>query len=158
VPVLRVHSVSRGRASTTRSRPRPGNAKSCSPLRSPSCSRERWLASHHKQPEQLIFCTRDGHGLDYRHVGEAFRKTIHRSGVTATGRLSLHSFRHAFASLLIANGLNVVYVSRQLGHANPTITLGTYAHLFQRADHAHAAREALDASYEAMANGGGLVG
>ena len=48
----------------------------------------------------------------------------------APGRLSLHSLRHGFASLLIANGLNVVYVSRQLGHANPTITLKVYAHLF----------------------------
>jgi integrase len=32
------------------------------------------------------------------------------------------------ASLLIAKGLNVVLVSRQLGHSNPTVTLGTYAH------------------------------
>jgi integrase len=44
-------------------------------------------------------------------------------------------------------GLNVVYVSRQLGHANPTVTLSTYAHLFERADHATAAREALEESY-----------
>jgi hypothetical protein len=28
------------------------------------------------------------------------------------------------------------------------ITLEVYAHLFERADHAHAAREALEASYE----------
>jgi len=32
--------------------------------------------------------------------------------------------------------------------ANPTVTLGTYAHLFEQADHAVAAREALEASYE----------
>ena len=68
----------------------------------------------------------------------------------ATRRLSLHSLRHGFASLLIAKGLNVVFVSRQLGHANPNVTLSTYAHLFERADHAAAAREALEASYEAM--------
>jgi hypothetical protein len=47
--------------------------------------------------------------------------------------------------------LNVVYVSRQLGHANPSITLGS-AHLFERADHAEAAREALETSYEAIAS------
>ena len=74
---------------------------------------------------------------------------LKRSGITASGRLSLHSLRHGFASLLISKGLNVVFVSRQLGHANPTITLGTYAHLFERADHAHAAREALVASHAA---------
>ena len=67
-------------------------------------------------------------------------------------KLSLHSLRHGFASLLIANGLNVVYVSRQLGHANPSITLEVYAHLFDRADHAATARGALDASYAATAS------
>jgi integrase len=45
--------------------------------------------------------------------------------------------------------MNVVFVSRQLGHANPTITLGVYAHLFERADHAATARDALDSSYAA---------
>ncbi len=51
--------------------------------------------------------------------------------------------------MLIASGLDVVFVSRQLGHANPTVTLSTYAHLFQKADHAAKARDALEASYEA---------
>jgi integrase len=73
-----------------------------------------------------------------------------RRGITASGRLSLHSLRHGYASLLIANGLNVVFVSRQRGHANPNITLEVYAHLFARADHAAAARAALDASYTAI--------
>lgn len=91
--------------------------------------------------EQLVFCTPQGRGLDYRDAGEAFRTAVKQSGITATGRLSLHSLRHAFASLLIAKGLNVVFVSRQLGHANPTVTLGTYAHLFERADHAHTASQ-----------------
>jgi integrase len=74
-----------------------------------------------------------GRGLDYRKVGESFRQAIKAAGVTAPGRLSLHSLRHAFASLLISCGLNAVFVARQLGHANPTVTLSTYAHLFDRA-------------------------
>jgi hypothetical protein len=41
-----------------------------------------------------------------------------------------------------------------LGHANPTVTL-SYAHLFERADHAAAAREALEAGYEASARSRG---
>lgn len=53
--------------------------------------------------------------------------------------------------MLIANGLNIVFVSRQLGHANPSVTLSTYARLFQQADHAAKARDALDASYEGTA-------
>ncbi len=55
---------------------------------------------------------------------------------------------------MISNGLNVVFVSRQLGHANPNVTLGVYAHLFGQADHAVAARTALETSHEAMTNSG----
>jgi integrase len=108
--------------------------------------RERRLATLHKAANDLVFTTASGRG---RHVGHGFRNAVRRAGLQAPGRLSLHSLRHGFASLLIAEGLNVVFVSRQLGHANPTITLGVYAHLFERADHADAAREALEASYAA---------
>jgi integrase len=55
--------------------------------------------------------------------------------------------------VLIASGLDVVFVARQLGHANPATTLSIYAHAFARADHAHAAAEALQATHEAMALG-----
>ncbi len=70
--------------------------------------------------------------------------------LTAPGKLTLHSLRHGFASLLIGNGLNVVFVSRQLGHANPSITFDVYAHLFQRADHKQTASAALEASGAAI--------
>ena len=113
--------------------------------------RERWLASSFKAPHHFVFANTHGRSLDYRDFGEAFRATLTRAGVSAPGeKLTLHSFRHGFASLLISHGLNVVFVSRQLGHANPTITLSTYAHLYARADHAARARAALDASYVAL--------
>jgi hypothetical protein len=61
-----------------------------------------------------------------------------------------------YASLLISAGLNVVYVSRQLGHASPDITLKVYAHLFEEAEHAKHASAALEAVLgKAMENGGG---
>jgi hypothetical protein len=41
-------------------------------------------------------------------------------------------------------GVNVVVVSRQLGHADPLITLRFYAHLFDRAEHAERATVALE--------------
>jgi len=41
-----------------------------------------------------------------------------------------HDLRHAAASMMIAAGLNVLQVSKQLGHANATETLNTYGHLF----------------------------
>jgi integrase len=98
-----------------------------------------------------VWCNTRGRGLNYRDVGEDFRATLKRAGLTTSSeRLTLHSLRHGFASLVIANGLNVVFVARQLGHANANITLEVYAHLFQRADHAATARAALDASYAAI--------
>ena len=44
----------------------------------------------------------------------------------------------------------MVFVSRQLGHASPATTLGVHAHLFEQAEHAAAARAALEASYQTM--------
>lgn len=45
-------------------------------------------------------------------------------------QVMFHSLRHAHASALIAAGLDVVAVSRRLGHATPAITLAIYAHQF----------------------------
>jgi integrase len=48
---------------------------------------------------------------------------VKRAALQAPGRLSLHPLRHGFASLLIAEGMNVVFVSRQLGDANRGLTV-----------------------------------
>ena len=77
-----------------------------------------------------MFWNAKGQGPDYRDVGEGFRAAVTAAGLTGPGRLSLQPLRHTFASLLIAKGLDVVSVSRQLGHASPATTLGVYAHLF----------------------------
>jgi len=137
-------------ASSRRSRLSLETARSCSHRPSPSCLRERWLASAFKARHHLVWCNTIGRGLDYRDVGENFRQTIRRAGINSSGRLTLPSLRNGFAWLLIASGLNVVLVSRQLGHANANITLEVYAHLFERADHAATARTALDASHAAL--------
>jgi integrase len=47
-------------------------------------------------------------------------------------RVNFHSLRHSHASALIASGLDVLAVSRRLGHADATTTLRVYGHLFKR--------------------------
>jgi Phage integrase family len=48
-----------------------------------------------------------------------------------------HDLRHTFASHLIVDlGLDVVQVSRLMGHASPSTTLNVYAHMFDEARHA----------------------
>jgi integrase len=48
--------------------------------------------------------------------------------------ITLHALRHTHASQLIDAGIDVVAVSKRLGHANPTVTLRIYAHLFRKRD------------------------
>ena len=115
--------------------------------------REHWLASRYKAANDFVFANTLGRGLEYRDSVKASAKPS--SAPNCTRQETLHSLRHTFASLLIARRLDVVFVSRQLGHANPSITLKVYAHLYARADHAETARDAIDASYTAMATAAG---
>ena len=46
-------------------------------------------------------------------------------------RISIHEFRHSHASNLISAGMNIVAVSRRLGHSNIEMTLNRYTHLMQ---------------------------
>ena len=39
-----------------------------------------------------------------------------------------HDLRHTWASHMLAGGADLAYVSAQLGHANPSITLRIYSH------------------------------
>ncbi len=45
--------------------------------------------------------------------------------------VGLHSLRHTYASLLIRQGENPKYVSRQLGHSSTSFTMDVYGHLFE---------------------------
>jgi integrase len=47
---------------------------------------------------------------------------------------SLHGLRHTHVSQLIAAGMDVLTISRRIGHASPTITLSVYGHLFTNTD------------------------
>jgi integrase len=49
-------------------------------------------------------------------------------------KVTLHALRHTHVSQLIASGLDVVTVSRRIGHSNPTVTLTVYAHLLGNTD------------------------
>lgn len=48
--------------------------------------------------------------------------------------VTLQALRHTHASMLIDQGLDVVAISKRLGHASPAITLKVYAHLFRKDD------------------------
>ena len=56
---------------------------------------------------------------------------VKRSGVK---RITIHDFRHSHASNLINEGINIVAVSRRLGHSDVSMTLKVYTHLFKKND------------------------
>jgi integrase len=47
----------------------------------------------------------------------------------AIKRVTFHALRHTHITHLLREGVPVHVVSARAGHANPNITLGTYAHL-----------------------------
>ncbi len=48
--------------------------------------------------------------------------------------ITIHQFRHSHASILINGGMNIVAVSRRLGHSDVEMTLKVYTHLFKNKD------------------------
>jgi integrase len=112
--------------------------------------REHKLASGHSRPDDPVFATLSGRPMYYRNVSRrGLSVAVRKGGLNEGGapRLRFHDLRHTFASLLIAQGLNVVFISRQLGHASPSITLDVYGGLFDRAEHARRAIEGLEAAF-----------
>ncbi|NLC79476.1 MAG: site-specific integrase [Ruminococcaceae bacterium] len=62
-------------------------------------------------------------------VDKTNRKFAKAAGVK---HIRIHDFRHSHASLLINNNINVLEVSRRLGHAKVEETLNTYSHFFPK--------------------------
>ena len=96
------------------------------------------------RPGPLV-CSARGRTVGHRNLpARGLEKAGSHSGLSG---VTFHVLRHTFASLLIDQGHDVVFVSRQLGHANPSITLKVYAHLFDHERHAEQARERLQTDY-----------
>jgi hypothetical protein len=87
-------------------------------------------ASGNPDPGRLLFPRSvDGeprNDFDYRN----WRSRVYTPAATRAGLASTRPYdlRHAFVSLLLAEGHSVVDVAAQAGHA-PTMTLDTYAHV-----------------------------
>jgi integrase len=92
-----------------------------------------------KEPDDtLVFPNWDGSIRSPNGVTKEWTLAMRKAGLKAT----LHSLRHKHASTLIASGLDVLAISRRLGHGSPAITLGIYGHLFKTDDRAATIMEA----------------
>jgi integrase len=85
-----------------------------------------------KAPDDaLVFPKWDGTPRVLNTTSTEWTRTLARLKLPA---LSLHALRHTHASQLIAEGMDVLTISRRLGHGSATITLDIYGHLFGNTD------------------------
>lgn len=92
------------------------NACSCPRSRSSCASTSSRRPS--RVPVGFVFASERGIGMHYRNVTRrGLDKALDGAGLE---KIRFHDLRHTFASLLISQGENVVWVSRQLGHKKTT--------------------------------------
>ena len=78
-----------------------------------------------------IFTRDTGAPLFPDSISQWFRNFIKRTGLP---KVTVHSLRHTYASLMIADGAPLVVVSHQLGHAQASTTANIYAHVIKSAE------------------------
>jgi Site-specific recombinase XerC len=99
------------------------------------------LRSRYSSAEHPVFATKTGKPLGHRNVTlRGFEPAAREAGLE---NVSFHSMRHAFASRMIAGGIEPVTLAKVMGHEDARITLSQYAHLYDRRRTDEAVRQAM---------------
>lgn len=102
------------------------------------------LRSSYSSDEDPLFASRNGKPLGHRNVsGRGFKPAI---DLVAIEDVTFHDMRHAFASRMIARGIEAVTLSKLMGHEDIRETLNTYAHLWDRVRTDDRVRQAMASS------------
>lgn len=90
---------------------------------------ETYCQTHGKlnEPERLLFETKRRTPIHERNLVQRVFKPLLK--VVGLPNIRLYDLRHSFATLSLAAGLPVRWVSEQLGHASVAFTLEVYGHL-----------------------------
>ena len=86
-------------------------------------------------PETWVFSTAGGKLLSPDNLSRDWRRVCNAKKLP---RVSFHALRHTHASVLIRKGVDILTISRRLGHYKPSVTLDIYGHLMRGADAAAA--------------------
>jgi integrase len=86
------------------------------------------------QPK-LVFSTIEGGYLSPNGLSRAWRQTCKAKKLPA---VNFHALRHTHASTLIKAGVDILTISRRLGHSKAAMTLDVYGNLMEGADAAAA--------------------
>jgi integrase len=102
------------------------------------------LWTQHSKDDHPVFASRNGTPLGHRNVtGRGFEPAATLAGISG---ITFHDMRDAFASRMIARGVQLVPLSKLMGHEDARITLSRYAHLYDRERTDEAVRRAMAAS------------
>jgi integrase len=99
------------------------------------------LAQFPREPGGLVLLDPARLPVASGRFGHQWRRAVKAAGAPG---VRYHDLRHTFASTLLSRGVSVKAVADWLGHASPTITLTTYAHLMPADE--DVARTVLDAA------------
>jgi integrase len=89
------------------------------------------LGAGRSPDDALLFSNLEGDPLQPSNVSSDWGELAERIGVP---EVTFHGLRHTHASQLIAAGVDIVTISKRLGHAKPSVTLAIYAHMFTTDD------------------------
>jgi integrase len=81
--------------------------------------------------ETLVFGNVEGGLLSPDNLSRDWRRV---STSKQLPRVSFHALRHTHVSVLIRAGVDILTISRRLGHSRASVTLDTYGHLIEGAD------------------------
>src|SRR5262249_29384185 len=82
-------------------------------------------------PDDLLFGNLEGGPPRPSAVSSDWDDVAERLGMP---EVTFHGLRHTHASQLIAGNVDIVTISKRLGHAKPSVTLAIYAHMFHTDD------------------------
>ncbi|KRO16730.1 tyrosine-type recombinase/integrase [Lacticaseibacillus saniviri] len=87
------------------------------------------LAQGYRDKDQLVFRNSRHIVVGDAGVNKSLKRAEDKLGIA--NPITFHGLRHSHVSYLLANGVDIAYISKRLGHANITITLGVYSHLLE---------------------------
>ncbi len=108
--------------------------------------RTEYLRLGIRRDHDLVFTAENGRGLWPNRVTAMFGQLCDELKLP---RIGVHGLRHSAATFMVSAGVSPKLVAQRLGHANPSITLGTYSHVLPGHD-----RVAADAYAAAIASAG----
>ena len=93
------------------------------------------IGAEKPEPDTLVFTDVHGKPLKPHTVSRAWRRGVTAKKLPA---VTFHALRPTHSSVLINAGVDILTISRRLGHSKASVTLDVYGHLIDGADKAAA--------------------